>query len=108
MGLVDLHFKAVFGPTRLLPGGVKVNPAVRFWFGHDIDFEFKIDERLGVADVEKVATFAVRDNGTVRDGPAIFLRLGDFPTVEGLAIPNRLEAFFLNRLIIFRLRNRAT
>jgi len=73
---------------------VKINPAIRAGLRHHIHLEIKILERLGIANVEQVASIAMRHQGAVFDLPGVGVFFGGFPSVEGGAIKKRSKSGF--------------
>ena len=93
VGVVDLGFVAVFGPSRFLVLCVEIDARVAAFEGHDVDSQFKIHEVFFVAREEQVAAFAFTNQRAVFDLPGVFVFAG-FPTFEGLSIPQGFESLF--------------
>jgi len=89
IGVVRIVYLALIAllnwPSAVRVLGVEVDAAVAVLLGHHLRFEVKILKWLTVADIEKVAAFAIGDNRVTFDPP----RLGVFvnlPAVESLAV----------------------
>jgi hypothetical protein len=94
VGVIDLGLEAVFRPAAGLVAGVEIDAAVGSGFGHDFDFEVEVFEWLQVSLVKQVASGSEGDERTILDLPRIGVLLGFRPSVEGLAVHERNEAFF--------------
>ena len=84
-GQVDLAFKAVLGPTRLLKLGVEIDACVAVGHCLHVSLEVKVLEGLAVADIKNVASFALANQAAIFYFPAscVFIY---FPTGHAFAV----------------------